>query len=163
MITLVFYDSLVEKTNCQNTVVFGVVSPSLYYLHDGNYCSKTAFTKSVPKEVTYRDYKNFNSDKYKRELEGKINENSSRIGEYDCFEKTFLLVLNKYAPIKTKILCDSHVPYMIKTLIKAIMKRTELEIKYLKNKTDINLKAYKKQRKFCSKLYKKEKKNITIN
>ena len=62
-----------------------------------------------------------------------------------------------YAPIKTKILRASHVPYMTKTLAKAIMKRKELELKYLKNETDINLRSCKKQRDFCSKLYKKEK------
>ena len=39
-----------------------------------------------------------------------------------------------------------------------MMKRSELESKYVKNKTNENLKSYKKQRNFCSKLYKKERK-----
>ena len=34
-----------------------------------------------------------------RELEGKTNENSNLIGEYDFFDKTFFLVLNKYVSI----------------------------------------------------------------
>ena len=92
---------------------------------------KTAFAKLIPKRVIYRDYKNFNRDKFKRELEGKINKNSNLIGEYDYFEKTFLLVLNQYAPIKAKLLKLSHVTYMTKTLRKVIMKRAELETKYL--------------------------------
>ena len=83
---------------------------------------------------------------------GKINENSNLIGEYDFFEKTFLLVLNKYTLIENKILRASHVPYIIKTLRKTFMKRTD--------KTGINLKAYKKQSNFCSKLHKKRKKEI---
>ena len=119
---------------------------------------RTAFAKLIPKKVIYRDYKNFNRDKFKSKLEGKINENSNQIGAYDFFEKTILLASNKYAPIKVKTLGASHIPYMIKTLRKAIMKRTELETKYLKNKTGINLKAYKKQRNFCRKLYKKKRK-----
>ena len=49
----------------------------------------------------------------------------------------------------------NHVPYMTKRLRKAIMKRSELENKYLKNRTNENLKYYEKQRNFCSKLYKK--------
>ena len=49
----------------------------------------------------------------------------------------------------------NHVPYMTKRLRKAIMKRSELENKYLKNRTNENLKSYEKQRNFCSKLYKK--------
>ena len=47
---------------------------------------------------------------------------------------------------------------MTKTLRKAIMKRSELESKYLKNKSCQNMKIYKKQKNFCSKLYKKERK-----
>ena len=43
---------------------------------------------------------------------------------------------------------------MTKALGKAIMKRLELETKYVKNKTIENLKFYKKQRN----LYKKEEK-----
>ena len=47
---------------------------------------------------------------------------------------------------------------MTKTLRKTIMKRAELETKFLKNKASISLKPYKKQRNFYSKLYKKERK-----
>ena len=36
--------------------------------------------------------------------------------------------------IKTKLSWAFHIPYMTKTLRKAIMKQTELETKYLKNK-----------------------------
>ena len=111
---------------------------------------KTAFAKLVPKRVIYRDYKNFNRDKFKGKLEEKINENSNLFGKYDFFQKTFLLVLNKYAQIKTNILRAPHVPYVTKILREAVIKRTELETKYLKNKTGINLKECKKQ--FCCKL-----------
>lgn len=38
--------------------------------------------------------------KFKRELEILINENPNVIREYYFFEITFLLILNKYAPIK---------------------------------------------------------------
>ena len=48
---------------------------------------------------------------------------------------------------------------MTKAPRKAIMKRSELESKYVKNKTSENLKSYKRQINFCSKLYKKERKN----
>ena len=42
---------------------------------------KTGFAKLVLKKIMYRDYKNFNRDKFKRELEGKINANSNLIGD----------------------------------------------------------------------------------
>ena len=52
----------------------------------------------------------------------------------------------------------NHVPCMTKYLRKAIMKRSELETKYVKTKTPESYQIYKKQRNFCSKLYKKERK-----
>ena len=41
---------------------------------------------------------------------------------------------------------------MTKALRKAIMKRLELETKYVKNKTSENLKSYKEQRKFLQQI-----------
>ena len=46
---------------------------------------------------------------------------------------------------------------MTKSLRKAIMKRSQLESKYLRNSTVENMKIYKKQKNFCSRLYKKKK------
>ena len=48
-----------------------------------------------------------------------------------------------HAPIKRKFLRANHVPYLTKTLRKAIMKRSELENKYVKNKTNENLNLIK--------------------
>lgn len=76
---------------------------------------KTAFTNLISKKV-------------KKELNGKINKNSNLIGEYDFLQQTFLLALNKYASIKTKILRASIVPYLMKALRNAIMKQTEQSI-----------------------------------
>ena len=56
--------------------------------------------------------------------------------------------MNAHAPIKRKLIRANHVPDMTKALRKAIMKRSELENKYVKNKTNENLKSYKKQRNF---------------
>ena len=45
-------------------------------------------------------------------------------------------------------------------LKKAIMKRSQLENKYISNSTVENMNKYKKHKKFCSKLYKKERKKF---
>ena len=116
---------------------------------------KQTFQRSSPKDPLYKDYKNLDRLTFKRELEEKLNQ---LINEYKHFKQIFLEVLNTHAPIKRKLLRADHVPYMTKALRKAIMKRSELESKYVKNKTNENLKSYKKQRNFCSKLYKKERK-----
>ena len=49
---------------------------------------------------------------------------------------------------------------MTKNLRKAIMKRSQLENKYISNSTVENRNKYKKHKNFCSKLYKKERKNF---
>ena len=66
-------------------------------------------------------------------------------------------MLNKHAPLKKKLLRANHAPYITKTLRKAIMRRSQLETKYLKTKTQTDLKLYKKHKNFCSKLHKREK------
>ena len=52
---------------------------------------------------------------------------------------------------------------MTKTLRKAIMRRSNLENKFLKNVTPENKAAYRKQRNLCSKLYKKERRKYYSN
>ena len=64
-------------------------------------------------------------------------------------------MLNKHAPMRKKFF---HAPYITKTLRKAIMRRSELETKYLKTKTQTDLKLYKKQKNICSNLFKRERK-----
>ena len=85
---------------------------------------------------------------FKRKLEDKLNQ---QINAYKHFEQIFLEILNIHAPIKKKLLRANHVR-------KAIMKRSELESKYVRNKISENSKSYKKQRHLCDKLYKKERK-----
>ena len=46
---------------------------------------------------------------------------------------------------------------------KAIMKRTQLQLRYFKNRYSENFNAYKLQQNFCSTLYKSEKKKYFNN
>ena len=57
----------------------------------------------------------------------------------------------------------NEVPYMTKTLRKAIADRSRLENRYYKYKSGENLRAYKKQNNFCSRLYKRERKKYYTN
>ena len=59
---------------------------------------KTTFEKAKPKEIFYRNYKNFDSDNFKLELQNALNCN--RVTNYSLFENVFVDVLNKHAPIK---------------------------------------------------------------
>ena len=82
------------------------------------------------------------------------------MNNYETFDSEFLNVLNIDTPLKKKVIRANHVPYMTKSLRKAIMKRSQLESKYLRNSTVENMKMYKKQKNFCSRLYKKERKKF---
>ena len=111
---------------------------------------KSTFQKAKPKEVLYRDYRNFVENDFKSEL--KIQLEHAEIKEFETFESIFLTVLNKYY----------QQPYITKTLRKAIMRRSALERKYYKHGSDDIKTAYRKQKK-CSKLYKKERKKYYSN
>ena len=111
---------------------------------------KSTFAKKKPKEIISRDYKNYNGDFLKSDLKVAL------CNHYALFEK--ILVLDKHAPIRKKLLRANHAPYITKTARKAIMWRSQLESKFLKHKTPESRQIYTKQRNYCSRLYKKERK-----
>ena len=57
----------------------------------------------------------------------------------------------------------NQLPFMNKTLSKAIMHRTRFRNKYLRNKTDENKRKYTKQRNYCVSLLRKSKREYDIN
>ena len=111
-----------------------------------------------PKEITYRDYKQFDPSKFEKELKNVLTKEN--IDSCTKFDEQFLKVLNIHAPLKRKLLRANHAPYISKTLRKAITRRSYLEKVYFKKRTDHSLKAYKKQKTYCSRLYKKKEKNF---
>ena len=60
--------------------------------------------------------------------------NLQSIKSYESFEQVFLEVSSEHALLKKKFLRANHLPYMTKSLRKAIMRQYGLEIKYLKNR-----------------------------
>ena len=121
---------------------------------------KTKFEKQKPKEVTYRDFKNFDNDAFRTDLKSAF---LSECETYQQFENTFLSTLNLHAPFKKKYIRANHAPYMTKTLRKAIMRRSQLQTKFFKTKNETDNKAFKKQRNYVNKLYKKEKNKFYEN
>ena len=114
---------------------------------------KISFKKHSPIKRHYRDYKYFDWTKFENNLNKKLSEG---ISNNESFETTVIEVLNKHAPLKRKLFRANHAPYITKTLRKAIMRRSQLETKYLKTKTQTDLKLYKKHKNFCSKSHKRE-------
>jgi predicted transport protein len=83
--------------------------------------------------------------------------------DFDTFNKHFIQVLDKYAPIKQKTVRANNQPYMTKALRKAMMKRTELANKYHKHRKDEDYTKFRKQRNYVNRLYKKERRNYFNN
>ena len=119
---------------------------------------KAFFQKPKPKEILYRNHKNFDISTFKNVLRLKLQ----FIKSYKSFEQVFFEVLYQHTPLKKKFLRANHVPYMTKSLRKAIMRRSELESEFLKKRT-IEKAKHKKQNNLRSKLYKKKQKKIYSN
>ena len=81
----------------------------------------TTFTKSIAKEIIYRDFKKFNEQCFNNDLCTELSSNSIR--SYDLFKNIFLNTLNKHAPIKKKMLRANNAPYITKAPRKTITKR----------------------------------------
>ena len=119
---------------------------------------KTSFDKNKPREIMYRNFKNFNSESFNNDLHNILSEKQMKTCEE--FEDTFLSVLNTHAPLKKKLLRANHSQYVTKALRKAIMRRSTLEKNYFRKRTSESLKVYKKQKNYCSKLYKRERRKF---
>ena len=122
---------------------------------------KMPFIKGNPKVNFYRNYKNFEKEKFEEELFSKLNNESDL--DYDKFEEIFIKVLDYHAPVKKKILRSNENPFMTKSLRKAIMKRSQLKNKFIKKRNKTNWQKYKNQRNFCSNLLKQTKRNYFSN
>ena len=107
--------------------------------------SKTSFTKIQPNQLHYHKYKSFDEIvflKYVPNLSGKkIIQNGKK--------NQFLRVLNKHAPLKSKVIRKNNKPFVTKTLRKAIMQKSALKKKANNLNDLLAIKLYKKQ-KLCS-------------
>ena len=70
--------------------------------------------------MMYRDFKNLNWEIFSQELS--TNLSSELVHDYTSFDKNFLGVLNKHAPLIKKLLHANYAPYIPKALRKIIMK-----------------------------------------
>ena len=77
------------------------------------------FSKCKPIERTYRDMKHFDRETFRSDL---ISEMSKIGTNYNLFDKNFNKVIDKHAPIKTKLLRANHKSCVTKAMRKAIMK-----------------------------------------
>ena len=118
-----------------------------------------SFQKLQPKIINYRDYKNFDNEKFRSDI-CKMNLNTT---DLERFMKTVFHIFNKHAPIKRKHIRANEAPFMTKDLHKAIMKRSKLRNKFLKSRNLSDRKNYTSQRNLCKKLLKNTKRTYSNN
>ena len=118
---------------------------------------KGGFVKRGPKIIIYRDYKKFDVNTFRHDLEDSLSEMNTRVINFSEFNERVETVLNEHAPIKKKCIRANDGPFMTKALRKAIYTRTSLRNRYNKNRTQENWNAFKRQRNKCVKLLRQAK------
>ena len=127
---------------------------------------KTTFQKRAPTLIRYRNYSKLNDEFFRSELSNELLLNCDlRTIKYEDFHYIFMNVLNKHAPLKTKIIRSNNVPFMNKNLRKQVMTRSRLKNKFNKDPSVENEFRYKHQRNLCVTLFRKAKREFysTLN
>ena len=120
------------------------------------------FPKMKPNFVTYRNYKTFDVNKFRYDLNIAFITNKKSLS-YEKFENIYLNVLDKHAPCKTKVIRANEAPFMNKELKKSIMTHSRLRNRYLKSLSVLNRNVYKSQRNLCTTLLRKHKRDYFNN
>ena len=115
-----------------------------------------SFQKCKPNIINCRNYKNYDNDVFRSEIQSFCSLNETDLG---LFKESIFSIFNKHAPIKKKYLRANEAPFMTKELHNAIMKRSRYRNKFLKDKSQTSRENYKIQRNLCKKLLRKTKKS----
>ena len=100
---------------------------------------KTYFKRKNSIIINYRSYKqHLNEFEFRNDLLALLESFENIIMDYDDFNEIFLIVLDKYAPLKAKVLRGNNAPFMNKIFSNAIMNRSKLKNKFNKNLTELN-------------------------
>ena len=118
---------------------------------------KAHFTRLKPINIQYRDYSRFNIDSFMPDLEFQFSDFTDQAdvkSNYDSFVTKYTKVVNRHAPIKSKVIRGNQAPFMTKELANSIMARFKLKNRFNRTKTKENWEAFARQRNKCVKLRK---------
>ena len=111
----------------------------------------------VPRRIYYRSYKHFNEESYVRDLHSAPFTLCDIFDDPDdkawCFTKLLSDVMEKNAPVKSKVIKKPQIPYMNSKLRKSMHKRNMLRNKYKKGLVEWDV--YRIQRNITTSIYKK--------
>ena len=118
---------------------------------------KFFYKKQKPKTIHYRNYKTFNANLFKEELNNELLNIDINNAELVELTSTLLSVLNKHAPIKRKYIRANNSAFMTKELRAVIMQMSNLRLKFLKKRTNDSKHLYNRQKTLCLSLLRKTK------
>ena len=117
---------------------------------------KSHLPRLKPKVINYRSYKKFDEKKFLSDVKlAKFDVGKDPKQAYDNLVCIFRKLVDKHAPLKTKVLRGNSAPFMTRELKKGIYTRTRLKKRYNKNPTKENELNFKRQRNKCVALRKK--------
>ena len=112
--------------------------------------SRKTMPKLMPKDVTYRSYKTFNTDSFRNDfsmLPLSICDIFDDPSDALWAQETLIRdILDEHAPLKSKRIRPNEPPYMNKSLKKAIMNKARLLRRFKKTRTTKAWNHYKIQR-----------------
>ena len=109
------------------------------------------FQKLMPKLIVYRDYKNFDSSKFRSD----IVTATCNLDNFSTYKSTTFNIVNHHIPINKKYIRANEAPFISKEFHKAIMKRSRLRNIFLKHRTNTNKKTPQHLKKSQSKTLEK--------
>ena len=96
---------------------------------------RSNYQKQQPNILNYRNYKFFNNENFRNDLLYEIQLIQFQNIECEQFEHLFMDILDKHAPLKTRLVRANNSPFMTKDLYKAIIMKSRLRNKFLRLKT----------------------------
>ena len=117
---------------------------------------KSHLPRLKPKVIKYRSYKNFVPENFLSDVKlANFGATEDPEQAYDNLVCTFRKLVDKHAPLKTKVQRGNSAPFMTHELKKGIYTRTRLKKKFKKNPTKENENNFKRQRNKCVSLRRK--------
>ena len=121
---------------------------------------KTFYKKQRPKIAHYRNYKNFENDNFRQDLQKEFFKFDVTNAPLSQFNDIVLSVLDKHAPKKVKYIRSNNCHFMTKEMRKAIMHRSKLRNKFSKTRNEESRRRFNRQRNFCVSLLRKTKRRF---
>ena len=109
---------------------------------------KSYISRFKPKTVFYRNYKNFDEEKFVKDIKAAdfSFSNNDPNENYSVLSDTFSKLVDRYAPCKIKTQRGNHAPFINKVMRKAFYTRSRLRNNFCKNPSEENEGKYKTQR-----------------